>query len=468
MKHARALGSAWKEESRRRRRDRRKRIETAFLPAALEIMDTPPRPMGRIILWIIIAAAVVALGWATVSRVDIVAVAEGRVVPRGKLQSVEAAESGVVRALLVREGDRVAAGQMLIELDPTFADADADAARSELDTARLQRARALALLDYANGRRWSIEPLDDLAPGVAVAETKLVSARIREHEARLDSLYERIAAADYSRGQAEAERGRVEAAMPFVRSQLAERRELADQGFAPRLQVEELEERLTDLRFQIRVQAAEIDKAESEKAMLRRDIAAQTDAFRAAAAAELSEAESIIATRSEIVEKAERRSAMQSLTAPVAGIINEITVTTIGEVAEPGQPLITLVPEGDELIVEAFLLNRDVGFVKINQEAIRKLEAYPFMRYGYLQGEVEHVSADAVIDQARGLVFPARIRVTGSTLRTAALGREGEATTDLLTPGMTAAVEVKTGTRSVLSYLLSPISRSVSEAGRER
>lgn len=125
-------------------------------------------------------------------------------------------------------------------------------------------------------------------------------------------------------------------------------------------------------------------------------------------------------------------------------------------------------PEGDELIVEAFLLNRDVGFIKIDQEAIIKLEAYPFMRYGYLDGEVEHVSPDAVIDEARGLVFPARIRITGSSLRAGALGRDTATAEDLMSAGMTAAVEVKTGERSVISYLLSPIARSVSEAGRER
>ena len=128
------------------------------------------------------------------------------------------------------------------------------------------------------------------------------------------------------------------------------------------------------------------------------------------------------------------------------------------------------------MIAEACLLNRDVGFVKINQETIVKLEAYSFMRYGYLIGEVEHVSPDAVIDEARGLVFPARIRITGSKLRAidSPAGQSGaldDPSADykrLLSPGLTAAVEIKTGERSVLSYLLSPVARSVSEAGRER
>tara|TARA_R110001606_G_scaffold127847_1_gene262219 strand:- start:12679 stop:13098 length:420 start_codon:yes stop_codon:yes gene_type:complete len=127
----------------------------------------------------------------------------------------------------------------------------------------------------------------------------------------------------------------------------------------------------------------------------------------------------------------------------------------------------TIVPEGDELIIAAYLLNRDVGFAKINHQAIVKLEAYSFMRYGYLEGEVKFVSPDAIIDEARGLVFPARIRITGLKFRS--LGDEANAHStpinqdadykSLLTPGLWAAVEIKTGRRSVLTYLLSPVAR---------
>ena len=137
-RHLRAFIEAWRDESRRRKADRSKRIEREFLPAALEIMDTPPRPLGRIVLWMIIAFTLGALAWSVIGKVDVVAVSEGRLIPRGRLQSVEPLEAGVVRALLVREGERVSEGQALIELDRTFTDADADAARSELASARLQ------------------------------------------------------------------------------------------------------------------------------------------------------------------------------------------------------------------------------------------------------------------------------------------------------------------------------------------
>ncbi len=253
-------------------------------------------------------------------------------------------------------------------------------------------------------------------------------------------------------------------------------------------------------------QMDEIEKSEREIAMLGRDRSALQEGFRAQASAELSEARAIISTRGTLVERAEHREQLQVLYAPRDAIVNEIAVTTIGEVVEAGQPLMTLVPADDELIVEAFILNRDVGWIEELQPVIIKLEAFPFMRYGFLQGEVEHVSPDAVVDEARGLVYPARIRITGSTLRAERMGlgrsggesvrngrginsadNAGEAqgldreqeimiarAEDLATAlavtqaGMSVTAEVRTGERSVISYLLSPIARAVNESGRER
>ncbi len=470
MKHTTAIKLAWKDESAHRKR-RRDRLEREFLPAALEIMDTPPRPLGRAILWVIVLASGAAITWAALSQVDIVAVSEGRVIPRGRLQSVETAETGIVRALNVREGDRVTQGMVLVELDPTDADADADASRKELATARLQRARARTLLQYSAGDTWKIDA-EGLAPGVTDAETSLVSARIRAHEAEFASLQEKLNGAEAARRQAETEVRRIDETLPIINQQLASRRELAANGYAPMVQVQELEEKATALRFERSVQIDEIAKAENQSEMIRRDVAAHAQTFRAEAAAELSEAESVLATRGDLLAKAEKRESLQRMTAPVTGTVQEISITTIGEVVEPGQPIVTIVPEGAELIVEAFLLNRDAGFVKINQDAIIKLEAYPFMRYGYLEGEVEHVSPDAIVDEQRGLVFPVRVKITRARLRgdgaLASLNADSDDYHALLSPGLSAAVEIKTGTRSVLSYLLSPVTRSVQEAGRER
>jgi len=173
------------------------------------------------------------------------------------------------------------------------------------------------------------------------------------------------------------------------------------------------------------------------------------------------ETEGAVATRGNAVREADQRMALQMLRAPVPGTVQELTVTNIGEVPEVGKPLVTIVPDGEPLVVEALLLNRDAGFVRAGMKAVVKLKAYPFTRYGTLEARVERVSPDATVDQRRGLVFPVRLKVARN-----GIAIEGQRVG--LSPGMQASAEIVTGTRRVIGFLLSPIARAVNEAGRER
>lgn len=461
LAHAGVLGRAWSAESKRRREARKPWVETEFLPAALEVTETPPSPVGRAMLWVIVLAAAFALGWSFLSKVDVVATAEGRLVPAGRLRSVEAAETGVVRVVHVREGQRVQAGQLLLELDPTFADADAGTAKSELSTADLVRARANALLAYSGGGSPAVSAPPGAEPAAVEAERQLVEARIREYEAKRASLLERRLGAEAALRMSEQQSLKAQEVLPLAERQLQAFKTLEEKGYAGRLRTIELEERVVGLRRDVGVERARMEETRAQIAMLDRELAQAAQGFRAQAAQERAEAEAVVATRTEGVRKADQRQALQRMTAPVSGVIQEISVTTVGEVAEAGAPLITVVPEGEELIVEALLLNRDAGAVKRGDRVVVKLEAYPFTRYGALAGELEHVSPDAVADERRGLVFPARVKLTRRTLDVS--GRPAQ-----LSPGMAVVAEVVTGKRRVIDYLLSPITRATSEAGRER
>lgn len=194
--------------------------------------------------------------------------------------------------------------------------------------------------------------------------------------------------------------------------------------------------------------------------LLAREEAQTREEFAGRAAQERAEAEGVVATRGEAVKKAAERQSLHRLLAPVSGFVQEFSVTTLGEVPEVGKPLITIVPDGEELVAEALLLNRDAGFVRAGMPAAMKLEAYPFTRYGTIKGSVEHVSPDATVDQKRGLVFPLRLKLTGW------LNVNGKAVT--LTPGMQVTAEVVTGRRRVIDYLWSPVAKAAAEAGRER
>ncbi|WP_445376515.1 HlyD family type I secretion periplasmic adaptor subunit [Niveispirillum fermenti] len=410
-------------------------------------------------MWLIILAAAGAIAWAFLSEVEMVAVAEGRIIPTARLQAVEAAEAGIVRAILVTEGQRVARGQPLVRLDATLSDADEAAARADLSAALLQRARAVALLAHSLGGEARFHPPPGAAPDAAAAEEQAVTARIAEHLSRRAGLAQRRAGAAHAVAEAELEK--LEQLLPLIEAQHAAQAELAAKGLSPALRVLQLQERVVAVRQDKAVQQARARETMAQAAMLDREMA-QTDAeFRARAAAEQAEAEAVIATRSELVKKAEQRTTLQVLTAPTDGVINEISVTSTGEVLEVGARVATLVPADSALVVEALVLNKDAGHVRQGMEVAVKIESFPFTRHGILHGTVEHLSADSVLDQARGLVFPARIRLTagGVTDRGEHLH---------LSPGLTATAEIVTGYRTVADYVLSPIARAANEAGRER
>lgn len=460
--HLATLRDAWKAETERRRTAGPKPSDPEFLPAALEVAENPPSPIGRAVMWSILGAAVFALIWSLVGRVDIVAVAEGRVVPAGRLQSIEAAEAGTVRDIHVREGAQVRGGDPLLSLDPTFVEADVGAALAEYGQAALAAARARALLAYAAGQPPLIEAPPDVDPDALAAEQAAVSNRIAAQEERLSALDAREAAAISAIESAQAEIARIDATLPLAREQLAARQQLDATGYGARLVTLQVQERVIGLEFDRRARAGDLRKARAEQAMIQRERAQARAEFSAQAAAELAESETIATARAQGAAKARERSRLQTLTAPLAGTIVEVAVTTLGERVEAGAPLMTLVPSGQELVVEARVLNRDAGFVSVGDRAVIKLEAYPFTRFGFLEGRVERIGADAVTDERRGLVFPVRVRITRTQLSRA----EGR---DLrLSPGMAASVEIMTGKRRVIDFVLSPIARATSEAGRER
>lgn len=461
LRHLRVAAGAWREESRARDAGRTRWRDTEFLPAALEVTERPPSPIGRLILWTIITAALVALLWAFLAHVDTVAVAEGRLVPEGRLRSVEAAEQGVIRSIEVREGQHVTAGQTLIEFDPTIAEAEADTARTELSTAGLTRARDGALLGYIAGRGATVKPPPGAAPDAVAAERQLVAARIDEYRAKLESTGQRRIGAEAGLAGAQAEIGKLRRTLPLLREALDLQQGLAAQGFGARQKLLQQQQAYVAAEQDLQGQIAKVAEARAQIAAIRGEAAQTREEFISRAAQESAEAEGVVATRGNVVREADRKRGLQRLTAPVSGIVQEITVTNIGEVPEIGKPLITIVPDDEPLVAEVLLLNRDAGGVRAGMPAAVKLEAYPFTRYGVLRARVERISPDSTVDQQRGLVFPVRVRLVDRTLM--ADGKPA-----IVSPGMTVTAEIVTGRRRVIDFLWSPLQRSVGEAGREQ
>jgi hemolysin D len=432
-----------------------------FLPAALEILESPPNPLGRIVLWMVVAFLVIALGWASFGRLDIVAVAEGKVIPRGNVKLIQPADYGVVRAIYVTEGQDVKAGAPLIDLDPTVSEAEVEQARQALLTAQIDVARAQALVDHITGGRGRFVAPAGTPPTTAAVQAALVTAKIREFDSALAGLREERSQRDGERGMIDAEVAKLEEQLPLASDQLAKMEELSRDNYVPRLQVSEVKERVVGMRQDLAIRREERGKATSAQLAASQQLTKTRNEFAREALDALTEAQAARALRAEELKKARDKAEHTLLRAPVSGVVQQLQVHTIGGVVKPADPLMVVVPHGGELIVDAMVLNRDAGFVRSGQPVEVKLEAYPFTRYGVVEGVIETIGGDAIQTEKDGLRYPARVKLLQSWI-------EVDGRRLSLAPGLAASAEIKTGDRRIIEYLLSPLSRRMQEAGRER
>lgn len=459
-RHVETLVEALK-ASRQAERIKQHTDNTAFLPAVLEVLEEPPNPLGRIVLWTIMAFLAIALTWSCVGSIDVVAVAPGRIIPDGRIKTLQAPDQGVVRAIYVHDGQAVSEGEALIELDPTLSEAEVEQAREALLVAQIDRARAAALLDFAAGRTTPFSPPDGADAATVDTQRAIVAARIEEQEAALAGLIAEQRQRSSDRAMVAADVVRLQQQLPLVESQLQSFRNLETEGYAPRLRVAEVEERAIGVRQDLVIRRAELARARAAESAASQRLSAARTTFRREALDAFNEADATARLRAQEYAMASERNRRMLLTAPSAGIVQQLQVTTIGAVVRPADPLLVIVPEGTRLVVEANVLNRDAGFVREGQAVRVKLEAFPFTRYGVVAGRLTFLSRDAIDDETLGLVFPARVELAQETIRVA-----GRSTP--LTAGMAVTAEIKTGRRRIIEFLLSPIARRVEEAGRER
>jgi hemolysin D len=281
------------------------------------------------------------------------------------------------------------------------------------------------------------------------------------HRARLDALDRQTEASEADAQAIAAEIDKLKGTLPLLRKRVSAHRELAKLDFAPKLNVLELEEELVRQKQDLAAAEARQIQASATVAGTKRARVQAAEEFRGDRLAELAEAEQRLAQLDQELIKMERLRGLQSLASPVDGVVQQLSIHTIGGVVTEAQQLMVIVPESSRLEIEATLLNKDIGFVQAGQQVAIKLETFPFTRYGTIDGEVLHVSSDAVQHEQLGLVYLARIAMSRATM-------EADGKTVYLTPGMAATAEVKTGKRRVIEYLLSPVLRYGDESLEER
>lgn len=462
---------------------RRRPDELEFLPATLEIIHTPASPVGRSIASAIIGSFALALLWACLGHIDIISTAQGKIVPSGKSKTIQPLEAGMITSVRVKDGDYVQANDILVELDHTITAAErkriyAELKKTSLDVARLA-ALASGLPDEGVGqyeRPNHVSGLEDRQNrALAIAQSEQQRSKIRSFD-------KQIAQKEAEVREVDATHERLSAGLPFIDETASIREKLLKQEFGNRLAYLDSQLRLSDQRHELEVQRQKRDEIASAKSALE----AQRDQAHAEYArsvmTELLEARQKLAQCTEDLTKAHRRIEEQIIRSPVNGTVQQLAIHTLGGVVSPAQQLMIIVPSDSPIEAEAMITNKDIGFVREGQDAEVKVDTFNFTKYGLVHGTVLNVSRDAIVRDksdrinspnvlnglsqsseppGQELVYSARVKLDRlSMLIDDRIVR--------LSPGMAVTVEIKTGRRRIIEFLLSPILRYGHEAARER
>jgi hemolysin D len=452
---------AWRE---RKNLDSRPRLphEAQFLPAALELQETPVSPAPRIAMWLILCFALIALLWAIFGHIDVVATAHGKIVPNDRSKIIQPIETATVKAIKVSDGQAVKAGDVLIELDATTATADSARLGNDLTTVRLQSARARAMLTaIASGKPPMLERMPDMETGRLAREQRILEGQYGEYQARLARIDADVAKREAELASTREIVRKLEQTAPIARQRAQDFKDLVEKNFISKHGYLEKEQARIEQEGDLAMQRSRLKELAASLLEARSQRAALVAETRRIALDSLNEADQKATGFGNELVKAESRGKLMTLTAPVDGTVQQLAVHTVGGVVTPAQPLMVIVPKDNPIEVEAFVENKDIGFVNPGQEAVVKIETFPFTKYGTIEAKVTHVSNDAVSDEKRGLIFPARVILARATIQV-------ENKTVNLSPGMAVTVEVKTAQRRVIEYFLSPLMQYKDESLRER
>lgn len=462
QRYARVFALSW---ARRKEMDppERQSHEQQFLPAALALQETPVHPAPRIIIGLILLFAIIALLWAVFGRIDIVATARGKIIPDERTKTIQAAETAIVKRINVRDGQEVKAGQVLLELDATQSGADVARIQSDELSALLNAARAKTMLMAmdAEADRPELIPEQAVDPQRLHEEQRLLEGHYRQFKAQLDQLDAQIYRRQQEMRVIEAEIAKIELTLPIVRERAADYKKLVNQGSVSKHAYLEYEEKRIEQSRELISQKAQLSQAKAAIVEAERQRDAYREQTRRETLDELHDAEVKATGLHQELVKVRQRDKQMRLRSPVDGTIQQLAVHTIGGVVTPAQPLMVVVPHDNKMEVEAFLPNKDIGFVHPDQKAQVKVDTFPFTKYGTINADVEHVSDDAIQDEHLGLVYVMRVQLDRQTIPVN--GHEVK-----LSPGMEVSVEVKTGKRRVIEYFLSPLLQYSDESLRER
>jgi hemolysin D len=440
-----------------------------FSPPLLRLQEASPNPLGRKVLWLLLSLLAALLLWAILGRLDIVAVAEGKLIPESYVKIVQPAESGIVKDILVREGQSVQAGQVLMRMDTLISEADTQSIAADYQRKRLALRRIEAELSGQPFKRQSDDPahLTEEINAQFRANRTALEAALAEERSRLTKARQELAAAEQIKHK-------LQDTLPYYREQDKAYEKLVKDGFAGSLMGSDKKRERVEKEQELQTQTFVIESARASIVESEKKLAQIDSDYRRQLHAERNDIQGQFDKLTQEVTKQAHKQDLLELKAPQAGVVKDLATHTTGTVVQPGTVLLTLVPQDEILRAEVWVSNEDIGFVRQGQPVKLKFAAFPFQKYGMVEGTVEHVSADASDNPGGNGGTPGEPARKGQPLVYKALVAlkqmrlEMDEKRFMLAAGMQTNAEIWLGDRTVMEYLLSPVRKAWQEAGRER
>ena len=441
-----------------------------FAPGLLAIQESPPARLPRAVMYTVSGLFVILLLWSILGKLAIVASAEGRLIPQTYVKIVQPSDAGIVQEILVKEGEKVKAGQVLMRMDMKLAEADAKTIGNDLALRSLQLRRIDAELSGKLLLRKRNDPEDLFR--------KVQAQYSDHHQSYVDSLGQAQEALKKTQREYDSARAvllKLEQITPILKQQSDAYVDMGKDGYAPQVTVRDKQREYLEKSHDLHAQESTVASLEAAVNQAQKQIDQITSKYRSDLQNERIEAEGQHRKLQQDWVKQEYKNGLLELKSPQAGIVKDLATHTIGTVVSPGTVLLSIVPENEPLVAEVMVKNDDVGFVNLQQNVKVKLAAYPFEKYGMLDGEVTQIGPDASDGSAQQGAGLSRDKSTQNqpsiykaiiSFKNQALEVEGEKLK--LVPGMQVVAEINQGSRTVMQYLLSPVQKTIYDSGRER
>ncbi len=421
-----------------------------FTPLLVEIEDRPTSPLGRSLLYAILAFMTIGILWLSFAKIDVVVSARGKVVPDGEIKTLQPVETGVIGSILVKEGQSVKKGEVLMEIDPSVTESDLASKQKNLSLLELEIERLDAQI---NDRAFHPSSTCQDTSAIATQQMMYTSGKLAYDQQR-QVLQEQIRQNDEQTLTAKADKSRLKQLLASAKDHEARLKEVLD--IIAKKEYEDAKNQRIEYQEQLTMKEHVIAQSQGKLNELNQQLRLITQEYRNKLLTDLTQKSKEATSLRTEVETTQFRNAKQQITAPTDGYIGKLLVHTVGGVVTPAEKLLTLIPKGVPLIIQATVLNQDIGFITKEMEAAIKIDTFDFQKYGLLHGKVKHIADDAIEDEKLGPVYEITIDPKETTLRV-----EGKELT--INPGMSVTAELKVGKRRVIEFFIYPMIKYLDE-----